>query len=74
MPPGRIWPGAAFAPPRAFVVPGSPPSDSRLALGLGERCPRTADSPILARDLCMWSRGHDSLRCRCNKCDIDEMA
>jgi hypothetical protein len=25
MPPGRIWPGAAFAPPRAFVVPGSPP-------------------------------------------------
>jgi len=33
MPPGRIWLGAAFAPPRAFVVPRVPASDSRLALG-----------------------------------------
>jgi hypothetical protein len=63
MPPGRIWPGAAFAPPRAFVVPESPTRLLESASDRGVVGPGTADPAIMARGLCMSNRGYFFLRC-----------
>ena len=76
MPPGRIWPGAAFAPPRAFVVPGPSawPLDSHRTADRGRGAPKAADSAIVARDLCVSSLGYVSLRCHCNRWVFSQMA